>query len=480
MGERFLRPAILVLAAMLALPGSAGAQTAVAPAQRQVPTSEDAIRLSFAPVVKRTAPAVVNVYALKNVQRANPFMDDPFFRRFFGGGGPGGGPGFGGPERMQRSLGSGVIVDPSGIVVTNHHVVQGADQIRIALADKREFDADVVLSDQRTDLAVLRLKAGKETFPSIDLGNSDDLAVGDLVLAIGDPFGVGQTVTQGIVSALARTQVGVSDYQFFIQTDAAINPGNSGGALVDMAGRLVGINTAIYSRSGGSHGIGFAIPANMVRVVVDSAKAGGTAVRRPWLGARLQAVSPEIAESLGLPRPTGVLVQTVAPDSPATKAGLKVGDLILTVDGQVVDDPQSLNYRFGTRPMGGKSMFRINRQGKESEIAVAVEPAPETVAREELVLRGRSPFAGAKVVNVSPAVAEELRIADGEGVVVAEVTENSPADAAGFRPGDVIIEVNGTRINRTKDLEQATKTPQRGWRVTVSRGGRTITAMLPG
>jgi S1-C subfamily serine protease len=218
----------------------------------------------------------------------------------------------------------------------------------------------------------------------------------------------------------------------------------------------------------------------MVRVVVDSAKAGGTAVRRPWLGARLQAVSPEIAESLGLARPTGVLVQTVAPDSPAAKAGVKVGDLILTVDGQVVDDPQSLNYRFATRPMGGKSVFRINRQGKESEIAVSVEAAPETVAREELVLRGRTPFAGAKVVNVSPAVAEELRIADGEGVVVAEVSESSPADAAGFRPGDVIIEVNGTRINRTKDLEQATRTPQRSWRVTVSRGGRTITAMLPG
>ena len=481
MGQRIRRPAILLLAATLMAPAMAFAQTpAPAPAQVQVPTSEDAIRLSFAPVVKRTAPAVVNVYALKNVQRTNPFMDDPFFRRFFGGGGPGG-PGFGGgPERMQRSLGSGVIVDPSGIVVTNHHVVQGADQIRIALADKREFDAEVVLSDQRTDLAVLRLKAGKEVFPSIDLGNSDNLSVGDLVLAIGDPFGVGQTVTQGIVSALARTQVGVSDYQFFIQTDAAINPGNSGGALVDMSGRLVGINTAIYSRSGGSHGIGFAIPANMVRVVVDSAKAGGTAVRRPWLGARLQAVSPEIAESLGLARPTGVLVQTVVPDSPAGKAGVKVGDLILTVDGQVVDDPQSLNYRFATRPMGGKSVFRINRQGKESEIAVSVEAAPETVAREELVLRGRTPFAGAKVVNVSPAVAEELRIADGEGVVVAEVSESSPADAAGFRPGDVIIEVNGTRINRTKDLEQVTRTPQRSWRVTVGRGGRTITAMLPG
>ncbi len=212
-----------LLAASGTLAVSAGAQA------QQVPPSAAAMKMSFAPVVARTAPAVVNVYALKTAQRANPFMDDPFFRRFFGGG-PGG-PGLGAPERVQRSLGSGVIVDPSGLVVTNHHVVQGADQIRIALNDKREFDAEVILSDQRTDLAVLRIKGDGAKFASLGIGNSDALAVGDLVLAIGDPFGVGQTVTQGIVSALARTQVGVSDYQFFIQTDAAINPGNSGGAL---------------------------------------------------------------------------------------------------------------------------------------------------------------------------------------------------------------------------------------------------------
>ncbi len=468
----------------LAATGDARAQTAPAASQTQraqVPATRSEITLSFAPVVARTAPAVVNVYALKSAPRSNPFFDDPFFRRFFGGGQGGDGPGLGGPERMQRSLGSGVIVDPSGFVVTNHHVIQGADQIRIALNDKREFDAELLLSDPRTDLAVLRIKGDQKSYPSLELGNSDDLAVGDLVLAIGDPFGVGQTVTQGIVSALARTQVGVSDYQFFIQTDAAINPGNSGGALVDMAGRLIGINTAIYSRSGGSHGIGFAIPTNMVRVVLESAKAGSATVRRPWLGAKLQRVTPEIAEGLGISRPTGVLVQSVLAASPAAKAGIKTGDLIVAVEGQGVDDPESLGYRFATRPIGGTVTFTLSRQGRETQVKVALEAAPESVPREEIVLRGRSPFAGARVVNVSPAVAEEMRVdVDDTGVVVADVAENSPAAAAGFRPGDVILAVNGAKIARTADLEQATRAPMRAWQVSVARRGRVINAVIGG
>ncbi|WP_205666122.1 Do family serine endopeptidase [Aquabacter cavernae] len=474
---RAVRLGLLCLA-LVGAPTLGLAQPAQSPGTApQVPASQAEISLSFAPVVEKTAPAVVNVYALKSVAQRNPFMEDPFFRRFFGGG-----PGLGGPERMQRSLGSGVIVDETGFVVTNHHVVAGADQIRIALADRREFDADVVLSDQRTDLAVLKIKEdGKTRFPKLDLGNSDTLAVGDLVLAIGDPFGVGQTVTQGIVSAVARTQVGISDYQFFIQTDAAINPGNSGGALVDMAGRLVGINTAIFSRSGGSHGIGFAIPVNMVRVVVESARAGSKSVRRPWLGARLQRVTPEIAEGLGLARPTGVLVQTVSAASPAEKAGLKVGDLIVAVEGQGIDDPESLNYRLATQPLGGSVNLTVNRRGTESRITIVLAPAPETVPREEVQLRGRTPFAGIKAVNVSPAVAEELRIdTDGAGVAVMEVADNSPAQASGFRPGDLIVDVNGTRVASTKDLDLATRGTARSWRVTVTRGGRTITAVLGG
>src|SRR5258707_10811331 len=281
---------------LLCLGAMAGTAHPAAAQDRRVPASPAELRLSYAPIVQRVQPAVVNVYAAKMVQNHNPFMDDPIFPRFFGV--PGGQ-----QEQLQRSLGSGVMVDPSGLVVTNVHVIEGADQVKVSLSDKREFEAEIVLKDSRSDLAVLRLKDAKEKFPTLDFANSDELLFGDVVLAIGNPFGVGQTVTHGIISALARTQVGLTDYQFFIQTDAAINPGNSGGALVDMTGRLVGVNTAIFSRSGGSQGVGFAIPANMVQVVLTSAKSGGSAVKRPWLGAKLQTVTPEIADSISLKRP---------------------------------------------------------------------------------------------------------------------------------------------------------------------------------
>ena len=285
--------------------------------------------------------------------------------------------------------------------MTNNHVIEGASEVKIALADKREFEAEIVLKDARTDLAVLRVKDGREKFTAIDLGNSDELQVGDVVLALGNPFGVGQTVTHGIVSALARTQVGITDYQFFIQTDAAINPGNSGGALVDLAGRLIGVNTAIFSRSGGSQGIGFAIPVNMVKVVIASAKTGGSTVKRPWLGAKLQAVTPDIAESLGLKRPVGALVATVTEKSPAARAGLKTGDLIVAIDGQTVDDQNAFDYRFATKLLGGQAQLGIVRCGKEAKLAVALETAPET-PRDELVINVRSPFMGVKVANISP------------------------------------------------------------------------------
>ncbi len=326
---RFSSPAVLAVAVALAAVSIPGANAQ----ERAVPTSPQQVELSFAPIVKRVAPAVVNVYAQHIVENSNPFLADPFFRQFFG---------TGPRQQIERSLGSGVIVDSAGLVVTNYHVIEGASEIKVALSDKREFPADVVLKDQRSDLAVLRIKGAKERFPTLPFANSDDLQVGDVVLAIGDPFGVGQTVTHGIVSAVARTDIGISDYQFFIQTDAAINPGNSGGPLVDMGGRMVGLNSAIYSRSGGSQGIGFAIPANMVRVVVASAEAGSGAVKRPWLGAKLQEVTPDIADSLGLQRPSGALVANLAADSPAARAGIKTGDVIVSVDGTEVDDPDSL------------------------------------------------------------------------------------------------------------------------------------------
>ena len=317
------------------LPHAGKAQTN-APVERVVPESREAIRLSFAPIVKRVAPAVVNVYATSRVQVRSPFEGDPFFERFFGGGGPSARR----AERARSSLGSGVIVDASGVVVTNDHVVGDATEVKVALADGREFQAEILLRDERTDLAVLKIENGGEAFPVLDFGDSDELEVGDLVLAVGNPFGVGQTVTSGIVSAVARTNLGISDSGFFIQTDAAINPGNSGGALVDLDGALIGINTAIFSRTGGSIGIGFAIPSNMVQTVVAQAIAGSTSVARPWIGVACQDVTPDIAASLGLASPHGALVTQVDDElAGGTKPGSRSATLSCSAGGRDVGDP---------------------------------------------------------------------------------------------------------------------------------------------
>ena len=458
---------------LVALLISALAVTSAFAQDRRVPSSAAELRLSYAPIVQRVEPAVVNVYAAKVIQNHNPLLDDPIFRRFFGVPGQQ-------PEQMQRSLGSGVMVDPSGLVVTNNHVIEGADQVKVSLSDKREFEAEIVLKDTRSDLAVLRLKNVHEKFPTLDFANSDELQVGDVVLAIGNPFGVGQTVTHGIISALARTQVGITDYQFFIQTDAAINPGNSGGALVDMTGKLAGINTAIFSRSGGSQGIGFAIPANMVRVVVASARSGGKAVKRPWLGARLQAVTPEIAETLGLRRPTGALVASIVPGSPAARAGLKPSDLIVAIEGQPIDDPNAFDYRFATRTLGGTAEIEVQRGGKPVKLAVPLETAPDG-GRHEIVLTTRSPFQGTKVANISPALADEMHLdADTEGVIVIGVADDSIAANYGFQKGDIILAVNGQKISKTSDLERATRDESRLWRIKLVRGGQQISATLGG
>jgi Do/DeqQ family serine protease len=436
-----------------------------------VPSGPVEVQLSFAPVVRRVAPAVVNVYAARVIENRNPFMNDPFFRQFFGAVPR---------EQVQRSLGSGVIVDPSGLVVTNNHVIEGASAVKISLADKREFEAEIVLKDEHSDLTILRIKGANERFPVLEFGNSDELQVGDIVLAIGDPFGVGQTVTHGIVSAVARTQVGISDYRFFIQTDAAINPGNSGGALVDMTGRLVGINSAIYSRSGGSQGIGFAIPANMVRVVVTSAKGGSGAVKRPWLGAKLQEVTPEIAESMGLKRPSGALVANVASGGPAARAGIRTGDLIVSIDGTLVDDPNAFDYRFATKALGGTAQIGLVRQGKEVAVPVALQGLPDT-PRNELEIRGRSPFLGVTVANLSPALADELRLdPQTEGVVVTAVADGSPARSLGFQKGDIVLSVNNQKITKPTDLDRIVNAGSRQWHITIVRGGQQISVVLSG
>lgn len=444
--------------------------------ERVLPQAQSEIQLSFAPLVRDVVPAVVNVYASRQVQQRrgfSPFMNDPFFRRFFDG------PGFGVPRsRVQSALGSGVIVSPAGIVVTNNHVIAQATDIKIALADKREFEAEVILKDELTDLAVLRVIDASEAFPALELADSDALEVGDLVLAVGNPFGVGQTVTSGIVSALARTQAGVSDHQFFIQTDAAINPGNSGGALVDMTGKLVGINTAIFSRSGGSNGIGFAIPANMVKVVIDSAAVGGV-VLRPWFGAEMQAVTAEIAESIGMDRPIGVMITEVSETGPANEGGLQVGDVILSVDGVEVEGPEALNYRLATRGIGGSASLSVLRRGGEIPVSVALETPPEIPARNTTTLEGRNPFAGATVVNLSPAVASELRRDyDESGVIVMQIEPQSRAQQLRLQRGDIVREVNGIPISRVEDLVEAVGERTRRWALAVERSGRVMRVVV--
>jgi Do/DeqQ family serine protease len=432
---------------------------------KKVPESKEQITFSYSPVVKRAAPAVVNVYVRQRVRQG---FSNPFLEQFFGGG-------FGHSERIQNSLGSGVIVGPSGIVVTNNHVVAGdaGTEIKVALADAREFDAKVLLKDERTDLAVLQIKASGIEFPYLTFADADQLEVGDMVLAIGNPFGVGQTITSGIISALARTRVGISDYQFFIQTDAAINPGNSGGALVDMQGRLAGINTAIFSKSGGSQGIGFAIPANMVRLVVDSAQLGGS-VRRPWLGANLIEVNPEFAKAAGLDRAAGALVSYVADDGPAAAAGLKTGDIIVSVDGKEVTDPNAFLYRFTTRGTSGEASIEALRGGTRRTLSIKLQIAPETPPRDTRDLGGTQPLSGAKVANLSPAVAEELSITETKGVVVVETEAMSIARRLGIQPGDIVVQINGEKIETSSGLEKLLAKQVRAWRVTLERGGEPI------
>ena len=449
---------------------------APAGAEKIAPLSRPEAQLSFAPVVKRSAPAVVNVYAQRMVaSRGNRYFDDPFFRRFFGDDGS-----FGRPrERVQNSLGSGVIVDASGLIVTNNHVVADGTDIKVVLADRREFEAHLLLTDERTDLAVLKIDVEDEALPALGLGDSDALEVGDLVLAIGNPFGVGQTVTSGIVSALARTKVGISDYQFFIQTDAAINPGNSGGALVNMAGELVGINTAIFSRGGGSIGIGFAIPANMVRTVVATAESGSGAIRRPWLGVALQDVTADIAASLGLARPEGTLILGLHAESPLAISGLRRGDVILAIEGKPIENSQELGYRVATTAIGATTIIEYQRGGDRKEIQVTMVAAPETVERKDTLVEGRNPLAGLVAANLSPAVAEELGLpTDLRGVVAAKISDG-PAQRF-FKRGDVILEVNGNAIDSVETLQAVLAKHEGVWRIGINRGGRILKLAIGG
>ncbi len=402
----------------------------------------------------------------------NPLFTDPFFQRFFGAS----------PEmrqRVQQSLGSGVIVRADGVILTNNHVVEGGQDIVVALSDRREFKAKVLLADSHTDLAVLKIDTRGERLPTVQFGDSDHLQVGDIVLAIGDPFGVGQTVTMGIVSALARTQVSASDYQFFIQTDAAINPGNSGGALVTTDGKLAGINTAIYSRTGESIGIGFAIPANLARRVVEGALGGG--VKLPWFGADGQAVTGDIAQTMGLSRPGGVLLKYVYPGGPAARAGLKTGDVVLSVDGIDVEDMQALNYRVATHRAGDTVKARVVGGGPARDVSVTLGLPPEVPPRMLTLIGGRNPLTGARVENLSPAVAVDLDMAfSAKGVVVVSTSTNSLAGNYGFQAGDIVRTVNGVEIHSVGELIHALNAAGGHWDLVVDRGGQRLTLNVDG
>ena len=440
---------------------------AVAQEQRVVPQTRTELQLSFAPLVRKTANAVVNVYAERVVERRSIFAGDPFFEEFFGQQMPN-------RTQKQSSLGSGVIVAKSGIVVTNNHVIEGADDIKVAFADGREYPCKVVLKDDRVDLAVLKIES-EEEFDILPLGDSDAVEVGDLVLAIGNPFGVGQTVTSGIVSALARNQVKAGDFSFFIQTDAPINPGNSGGGLINMNGELIGINTAIFSRGGGSNGVGFAIPANLVKVFVASAEGGSTSFDRPFIGATFDPVTSDVAEALGRRRARGALVSEVLPGSPAEKAGLKPGQIVVAVNGIPVEHPDALGYRLATVGIGGEAKLTVSMNGKEQDLTIALDRAPESTPRDERLIEGRNPFAGAVVANLSPRLAEELRMPAGSaGVVVTEVNRGSPAARIGLQPRDIVIELNGTSIASTEILAGLVDEDPAIWRVEIERDGQRI------
>ncbi|MDG1437817.1 MAG: Do family serine endopeptidase, partial [Emcibacteraceae bacterium] len=437
----------LFLITLFFMNGTMQSSSSAQSALKRVPTSDVEVKLSYAPVVREAAPAVVNIYTKRVVKtRTSPFMSDPFFSRFFGGSSA--------PrERIERSLGSGVIVRSEGVVVTNYHVVDGADEITVALSDRREFDAEVILTDESTDLAILKIKPKGEPFTVIEFSDSDAVEVGDLVLAIGNPFGVGQSVTSGIVSALARTQVGDDDYQFFIQTDAAVNPGNSGGALVGMDGKLIGINTSIYSRSGGSNGIGFAIPAKMVNFVLDAALNDGKIVR-PWFGASGQAVSSEIAESLGFDRPGGVLVDNVYPDSPADRGGLEPGDVVLSINGEEIFDTQGLRYFIGLGKVGGETMLDVMKGDDRRILVIELEKAPEDPPRNLTTLDGDHIFTKLEVGNLSPAYSAELGVGMFEkGVIILSVDRASPVRRLNvIRPGDIFDNLDGENINTVDEL----------------------------
>lgn len=431
------------------------AEAPAPPVDRTTLTERPAIQ-SYAATVDRAAPAVITVRSEKRVRapRQFPFGDEPFFRDFFGGRSP-----RQNAPRMRRGLGSGVIVSQDGYCLTNHHVIDGAEEIRVETADGRAFDAKLVGSDPASDLAVLKIDAKK--LPVLTLGNSDQVRIGDVVLALGNPLGVGQTVTMGIISAKGRsTGLGDGSYEDFLQTDAPINQGNSGGPLVNTAAELIGINSQILSTSGGSIGIGFAIPSNMARNVMDQLIKTGH-VRRAQLGIGVQQVTPEIAKSLGI-EPRGVLINSVAPRSAADKAGLRRGDVILALDGQPVSDTNAFRNKIAALAPGSEATLTIRREGREQQVRAKLGELAAPKDESEESENGAEPpertggQLGISVEPLTPEIARQLEVPAGtKGLAVAEVMPGGPASEAGIEAGDVIVEANGRPINSPEELKAA-------------------------
>ncbi|SNR53924.1 trypsin-like peptidase domain-containing protein [Puniceibacterium sediminis] len=431
---------------------------------QKVPESQAEISLTFAPLVRAAAPAVVNIYASRVVQARSPFLDDPIFGDFFRD--------FGlGRPRVQNSLGSGVILSDDGFIVSNYHVVGQATDIRVVLNDRREFVATVLLGDEESDLAILKLE-GAADMPHLDLRDSDTVEVGELVLAIGNPFGVGQTVTSGIVSGLARSGTATGNTRgYFIQTDAPINPGNSGGALIDVKGRLVGVNTSILSSSGGSNGIGFAIPSALVAQFVDQARGGKDSFERPWAGMGGQPVDADLSESLGLVLPGGVVVSELHPDSPFRTAGIEVGDVITAVDGQPVNTPPEMIYRMSIRGLGATARVTRLRGEVAEEVEVRMIAAPEAPARDEQVLGKRDVLPGVRLSNINPGVIVETGLPlAAQGVVVLD--PGPYGTRVGLKPGDIVKGVNDQVIETADQVGRALRRAGSKVSLDILRGGQ--------
>jgi Do/DeqQ family serine protease len=462
----------ILAAAIVAACGLAPGASALA---QQVPQSREQIALSFAPIVREAAPAVVNIFTTKEGASSplDSLLSDPFFDLFFEGQrralrGP-----------AQQALGSGVIVREDGLIVTNHHVIADAEEIMVVLSDRREYRAEILGDDETADLTLLRIEAGTERLPALPMGDSDVLEVGDLVLAIGNPFGIGTTVTSGIVSALARTTPEIGSDLSFIQTDAAINPGNSGGALVTLDGRLVGINTAIFTQTGGSIGIGFAIPVNLVKALIRSVESGGSTLARAWLGARIQPVDAGLASTLGLRRPVGVLVRQVHPGGPAARAGLAKGDVVLAVDGTEVLDARGLNFRLAIGAVGEDAELEVWRGGERMTMRLALETPPYDPPPQVTTLTGRHALSGATIANMSPGLNEELGFdLFKRGVVVTAIQRGSDAARLRFRRGDIITGLAGERIESVERLGTVVLERSLPWHLEVERSGRTLAVVI--